>query len=235
MVREVLKGMRDFLLLIGIVQVAFAQGFWILLEDMDLAEVQFDQLHEQHHEQGLMQHHGSVERELKGRHSGRASSSSTTNMKPFSTMPLSLLYAYRISLIGEYDPSMFMLFDASHCAPLGYFLFVICTLLLTVVFLNLLISLIGDMFQKVQERQNADAMREQASLLLEEEQLMNRSSIMNSTFFPRYLYVAQHTSARGKEKRREERNRKAIFSTTISRKSSRADQGSGLTKILDAE
>eukprot|EP00746_Dinoflagellata_sp_MGD_P075681 gnl/MRDRNA2_/MRDRNA2_30435_c0_seq1.p1 gnl/MRDRNA2_/MRDRNA2_30435_c0~~gnl/MRDRNA2_/MRDRNA2_30435_c0_seq1.p1 ORF type:complete len:1183 (-),score=192.62 gnl/MRDRNA2_/MRDRNA2_30435_c0_seq1:214-3570(-) len=231
MVTEVLKGMRYFLLLIGVVQIAFAQGFWILLEDMDLSDV--EKHLEKRSESELVLEDGAIERALKGsRHHGHGS---TTDLKPFATMPLSLLYAYRISLIGEYDPSIFLLFDASHCALLGYFFFVICTLLLTVVFLNLLISLISDIFQKVQERHHADAMRERASLLLEEEQLMSRSAIMNSGFFPQYLYVAQHTSARLREEQKRQASRKKIMKKWSSRETSKGPSGAQVVKISDME
>lgn len=72
-------------------------------------------------------------------------------------------------LLGSYDVS---LLQSSSSPALAWTLFVCFSFLMTIVLLNLLISILGDSFDRVQERADVEWRRERALLLVEMEHLI---------------------------------------------------------------
>lgn len=82
-------------------------------------------------------------------------------------------------LLGSYDVSL-LRFSSS--PALAWTLFVCFSFLMTIVLLNLLISILGDSFDRVQERADVEWRRERALLLVEMEQLIPKDPATRRTY-----------------------------------------------------
>lgn len=97
------------------------------------------------------------------------------------------LYSYNQAM-GNFD-------TAAYLDPDKYYLFIIWfmnTMITLIIFLNLLIAIMGDTFDRVQETVDNNILKELSSIMLENEMLINRKKIFGDA---KYIIVIQEEKA----------------------------------------
>ena len=72
---------------------------------------------------------------------------------------------------------------------LGHMLFILYMVFQMILLLNLLIALMGDSYEKVQEKAKTEALRERAGLLVEIELVMGQKYLERNNYCPRWLHT----------------------------------------------
>ena len=98
------------------------------------------------------------------------------------------LYSYNIAM-GEFNTDSFEDVDDEH---LLYTLWFMNTMITLIIFLNLLIAIMGDTFDRVQETAENNKLKELASIMIENELLINRKSLFGDS---KYIIVIQEERA----------------------------------------
>jgi len=101
----------------------------------------------------------------------------------------SFLYSYRQAL-GDFDTDAYIETDEYYL----YALWFLNTMVTLIIFLNLLIAIMGDTFDRVQEHAENNMLRELAIMMVENEFLFNRSRIFKDA---KYIIVAQEEKTSG--------------------------------------
>mmetsp|Transcript_35538 Transcript_35538/g.34561 ORF Transcript_35538/g.34561 Transcript_35538/m.34561 type:complete len:291 (+) Transcript_35538:1040-1912(+) len=99
----------------------------------------------------------------------------------------SLLYTYELSL-GNWDSSNF---TSSRDAMLGVFLFLLSTMFLMIIMLNLLIAVISDVYAEVEERSENELYKNLSDLIVENEYQIKGKDIRKHDDQGDYLYIAK--------------------------------------------
>jgi hypothetical protein len=99
----------------------------------------------------------------------------------------SFIYAYNQAL-GEFDTEAFEDTDKYYL----YFIWFLNTMISLIVFLNMLIAIMGDTFDRVQETSENNMLKELASIMVENEMLINRAAIFKDA---KYIIVIQEEKA----------------------------------------
>mmetsp|Transcript_38088 Transcript_38088/g.120281 ORF Transcript_38088/g.120281 Transcript_38088/m.120281 type:complete len:266 (-) Transcript_38088:27-824(-) len=89
-------------------------------------------------------------------------------------------------MLGDFDIEKF---DGTRSPLLAKLLFVSFTLLQSILLLNLLIALMGDSYEKVQEKAISYTLLERASIICEIELMMSDADKKNPNYFPKWLHV----------------------------------------------
>jgi hypothetical protein len=97
------------------------------------------------------------------------------------------LYTYRQAL-GDFDTNDFSPKDKNYLQ----FLWVLSTMITLIIFLNLLIAIMGDTFDRVQETAENNMLKELAALMVENELLVNRTKIFGDA---KYIILIQEEKA----------------------------------------
>lgn len=98
------------------------------------------------------------------------------------------MYSYNVAL-GEYDTDGFVNQDDEH---LLFFLWFLNTMMISIIMLNLLIAIMGDTFGRVQETFENNMYKELASIMEENENLINRKRIFGDA---KYIIIIQEERA----------------------------------------
>ena len=98
---------------------------------------------------------------------------------------MSLLYSYEIMLAGFTLSDI----DGSSNAVVTSILFIAFTLFINIVMLNLLIAIMGDIFDRIQENAKAEFIFARAQIILEFEAVLSKSDRANTAWFPTWLQV----------------------------------------------
>ena len=98
------------------------------------------------------------------------------------------LYSYNIAM-GEFNTDSFEDVDDEH---LLYTLWFMNTMITLIIFLNLLIAIMGDTFDRVQETAENNKLKELASIMIENELLINRKSLFGDS---KYIIIIQEEKA----------------------------------------
>lgn len=109
--------------------------------------------------------------------------------EPFSgsTLPLSFIYSWKMGT-GDFDTTAFATKDET----LIWILWFLNTLIINIIFFNLVVALMGDTFERVQETAEGAQLKEIASLMLENEFTYNRKSIFKGM---KYIMVIKTETA----------------------------------------
>ena len=115
----------------------------------------------------------------------------------YSTPFMSIFSGYTL-MLGDFDISEFT--GSVSFLSIG-FLFTVFTLLINIVLLNLLIALMGDIFDRIQENAQAEFLYGRACIILEFESLLSESyKKENLDMFPKWLQVLVPAGSDEKEK-----------------------------------
>ena len=101
------------------------------------------------------------------------------------------LYAYQLAL-GEFNTDDFD-DDDKHLLNTMWFLNTMVTL---IIFLNLLIAIMGDTFDRVQETSESNILKETASIMVENEFLINRERLFKGA---KYIIIIEEDRAEQRE------------------------------------
>ena len=99
-----------------------------------------------------------------------------------------MFYSLVLGEVGDYSIEM----EKTHIPNLAFTIFLLATLLLTIVMLNLLIAIIGDTYNKVKMSQNLANNFERALILVEIEKTMSkrtRTKLNRKNIILKYLFV----------------------------------------------
>jgi hypothetical protein len=99
----------------------------------------------------------------------------------------SFLYAYNQAL-GNFDTEAYAEKDEYYL----YFIWFLNTMIALIIFLNMLIAIMGDTFDRVQETSENNMLKELASIMVENEMLINRAAIFKDA---KYIIVIQEERA----------------------------------------
>ena len=100
-----------------------------------------------------------------------------------------VLYTFGM-MLGGFDITFFD--TLGDFRILGQVLFILYALFQMILLLNLLIALMGDSYEKVQEKANTEALRERAGLLVEIELVMGQKLLKRNHYCPRWLHALVH-------------------------------------------
>uniref|UniRef100_A0A061RUB1 Polycystin cation channel PKD1/PKD2 domain-containing protein n=1 Tax=Tetraselmis sp. GSL018 TaxID=582737 RepID=A0A061RUB1_9CHLO len=123
------------------------------------------------------------------------------------TPPLSFwgmcLYAFGM-MLGAFDITFFD--SLGEFRLLGQGLFIAYMVFQMILLLNLLIALMGDSYEKVQEKAKVEALRERAGLLVEIELVAGKRYLKRNNYCPRWLHalVPKETLQAGETRRNRE-------------------------------
>jgi hypothetical protein len=96
------------------------------------------------------------------------------------------LFAGFLLLLGDFNPDEF---NASLSYGLTLSLFVVFMFFINIVMLNLLIAIMGDIFDRIQENAKAEFMFARAEIVLEFEAMLSYSQMEDEEWFPTWLQV----------------------------------------------
>jgi hypothetical protein len=99
----------------------------------------------------------------------------------------SFIYSYRQAL-GDFDTEAFEDTDKYYI----YFIWFLNTMIALIVLLNMLIAIMGDTFDRVQETSENNMLKELASIMLENEMLINRKMVFGDA---KYIIIIQEEKA----------------------------------------
>jgi WD40 repeat protein len=105
----------------------------------------------------------------------------------------SLLNGFTL-LLGDFDMEEY---TASYSYVASCILFVFFMFLVNVVMLNLLIAIMGDIFDSVQQNAKAQHIFSKASLILEHESIMRKSQKQSQELFPKFLQIMKPVADEG--------------------------------------
>jgi hypothetical protein len=106
----------------------------------------------------------------------------------FGNFVMTFIYSYRMG-IGDFD---FDSFGAEKSSFLLYILFMISTLFILLILLNMLIAMMGDTFDRVQETSESNMLKEFTEMMIENEYLFNRKKLFKGM---NYIIVIQNEKA----------------------------------------
>jgi hypothetical protein len=99
----------------------------------------------------------------------------------------SFIYSYRQAL-GDFDTEAFDEPDQYYL----YFIWFLNTMITLIVFLNMLVAVMGDTFDRVQETSENNMLKELANIMVENEMLINRKRLFGDA---KYIIVIQEEQA----------------------------------------
>lgn len=102
--------------------------------------------------------------------------SSAENLYPVGEVPMNVIWTYRLAM-GDFQIDFFDELGSQTDYVLAWILFVVGTLFLVIVLLNLLIAIMGDTFSRVLENITNLSVREKVMLVSENESLFNRATL----------------------------------------------------------
>jgi hypothetical protein len=83
-------------------------------------------------------------------------------------------------------------FDWDHCEnPQAVVMLVIFALLVVVVMLNLLIALMGDIYQMIKQNEVLEARKLRAGMIMQVELTLSKKQLKNTEWFPRFVQILQ--------------------------------------------
>lgn len=88
------------------------------------------------------------------------------------TLWRAFIYSYR-QILGDFDTEAYVDTDKYYL----YFIWILSTLIALIIFLNLLIAIMGDTFDRVQETTENNMLKELANIMVENEMLVNRKRL----------------------------------------------------------
>eukprot|EP00668_Euglena_longa_P035059 GGOE01045031.1.p1 GENE.GGOE01045031.1~~GGOE01045031.1.p1 ORF type:complete len:444 (-),score=165.93 GGOE01045031.1:295-1626(-) len=97
-----------------------------------------------------------------------------------------LFTTFNMVILGSFDTASFV---AGPYSGLLQALFVVTMLLVTIVLLNLLIALMGDSYQRIQDRSGVELSLLRARIILEVEEFLSAKERANKEWFPKYLHI----------------------------------------------
>jgi hypothetical protein len=96
-----------------------------------------------------------------------------------------------IGLLSVFD-AMLGNFDWDHCEnPQAVVMLVIFALLVVVVMLNLLIALMGDIYQMIKQNEVLEARKLRAGMIMQVELTLSKKQLKNTEWFPRFVQILQ--------------------------------------------
>ena len=111
----------------------------------------------------------------------------TDNMFTGETYWRAFIYAYNQAM-GNFDTEAYQNDDKYYL----FFIWFLNTMVTLIIFLNLLIAIMGDSFDRVQETSDSNTLRELAGIMVENELLLNRKKVFGDA---KYIIVIQEQKA----------------------------------------
>ncbi|GMH50018.1 hypothetical protein TL16_g00674 [Triparma laevis f. inornata] len=105
------------------------------------------------------------------------------------TSPLVSVFSSYTLLLGEYDLENLDRLNNDSEFTMTKIMFVCFTMLLNIIMLNLLIAIMGDIFDKIQENAKAEFLFARANIILEFEDVLTKKQKENREWFPVWLQV----------------------------------------------
>ncbi|GMH78467.1 hypothetical protein TL16_g07811 [Triparma laevis f. inornata] len=120
-----------------------------------------------------------------------------TDQKPYGMeTPFTSLFAGFLLLLGDFNVAEF---SASSSYMVTLILFVVFMVFINIVMLNLLIAIMGDIFDRIRENAKAEFTFARAMIILEFEEMLSSRRFKNGTWFPTWLQVLEPASEDGGE------------------------------------
>jgi cytochrome b subunit of formate dehydrogenase len=171
MVVQIGYDMRYLLVLLIVVMFAAASAFFVLMP-MHYAPGESDTCY--------------LEKWREALDAGDAAEMATLDCVPPLSYWDTILQAFAI-MLGAFDITAFD--SLLEYRVLGQGLFIVYAVFQMVLLLNLLIALMGDSYEKVQEKAKTEALRERAGLLVEIELVAGQRYLQRNHFCPRWLHA----------------------------------------------
>ena len=103
--------------------------------------------------------------------------------------PSVLLYTYETLLLGSYDPEDFDNIKPLVNQVIGKIFFVVLTLVVFILLLNLLIALLSDSYEEVKEREKMEFTMQRADIICELEMIHLTGKGDNQDYFPDVVHI----------------------------------------------
>ena len=95
-------------------------------------------------------------------------------------------------MLGDFD---LVEYTATSNATSSIALFIVFMYLVNIILLNLLIAIMGDIFDQIQEKARAQFLYSKAKLILEFEDIMSEEDLKSNEMFPTWLQVLKSTAS----------------------------------------
>ncbi|GMH88768.1 hypothetical protein TrVE_jg422 [Triparma verrucosa] len=166
MISGIIRGIGSFMLILVVCMIGFAFGFYILYEA------------------------GPGEYASAG---GSGSGEGDVVDGPYGMdTPWMALFSGFLLLLGDFNVEEF---NASVSFGTTLLLFVVFMFFINIVMLNLLIAIMGDIFDNVQENANSEFLFARAEIIIEIENMLSTSDLKNEEWFPIWLQVLVPTQS----------------------------------------
>lgn len=99
--------------------------------------------------------------------------------------------------LGDFELDSFKTQKVSVLLYFSWIMFVIAVFVSLLVFLNFIIAVISESYEKVMTKQVARAFKEKVSMINERESQFTEKELQNPIFFPRYLVLRTSASSDG--------------------------------------